>query len=57
MIHDKSICEKCRYNDIGGYSKARHCNKCYNYGEKMLPATLTIIQHPVEVNFECPHCR
>ena len=23
----------------------------------MLPATLTIIQHPVEVNFECPHCR
>lgn len=56
MIHDKSICEKCRYNDISGYSKARHCNKCYNYGEKMLPATLTIIQHPVEVNFECPHC-
>ena len=50
MIHDKSICEKCRYNDISGYSKARHCNKCYNYGEKMLPATLTIIQRPVKVN-------
>ncbi len=39
MIHDKSICEKCRYNDINGYSlRLRHCNKCDNYGEKVLKA-------------------
>ena len=56
MIHDKSICEKCRYNDISGYSKVRHCNKCYNYGEKMLPATVRIIEIPTIIQIDCPHC-
>lgn len=56
MIHDKSICEKCRYNDISGYSKARHCNKCYNCGEKMLPATVRIIEIPTIIQIDCPHC-
>ena len=56
MIHDKSICEKCRYNDISGYSKVRHCNKCSNYGEKMLPATVRIIEIPTIIQIDCPHC-
>ena len=56
MIHDKSICEKCRYNDIKGYSEVRHCNKFDNYGEKLLPSDVRIIQRPVEVKIECPHC-
>ncbi|KIS21687.1 hypothetical protein [Clostridium botulinum] len=57
MIHDKSICEKCRYNDINGYSlRLRHCNKCDNYGEKVLKADVRVIQKPVEIRIDCPHC-
>ena len=57
MIHDIEICKECHYMKIENLScRERHCRKCDNYGEKMLPATLTIIQRPVEVNFECPHC-
>lgn len=57
MIHDKSICDKCRYNDIKGYSlKLRHCNKCDNYGERRLPDDVRIIRRPSEVEIECPHC-
>ena len=57
MIHDIEICKECHYMKIEDHScRERHCRKCDNYGEKMLPATLTIIQCPVEVNFECPHC-
>lgn len=57
MIHDIENCKECHYMKIEDPScRERHCRKCSNYGEKMLPATLTIIQRPVKVNFECPHC-
>ena len=58
MIHDIENCKECHYMKIEDPScRERHCRKCSNYGEKMLPATVRMIQHPVEVNFECPHCR
>ncbi|MDB1935373.1 hypothetical protein PMY12_14935 [Clostridium tertium] len=57
MIHDKSICKECRYNNIKEYSlKLRHCNKCDNYGEKVLKANVRVIQRPVKIGIDCPHC-
>ena len=32
------------------------CRKCENYGERLLPTDVRIIQRPVEVKIECPHC-
>lgn len=57
MIINKNICEKCEYKDITGYSlKLRHCQKCDNYGEKVLPSTVRVIQKPVDIKIDCPHC-
>lgn len=57
MVHDKKLCEECRYNKIEGYAlKIRHCNKCENYGEKVLEASVIIIQKPTDVKIYCPHC-
>ena len=56
-VHDKSICEDCHYRKISdGLLRLRHCKRCGNYGEKMLPATATIITAPVRVTVDCPHC-
>ena len=58
MVHDIDICKECHcYKNIENYScKERHCRKCENYGERLLPADVRIIQRPVEVKIECPHC-
>lgn len=57
MIHDKAICKDCRYMKINSYSlRMRHCQKCNNYGEKLLEADVTVNQTPVSVSFTCPHC-
>lgn len=56
-VHDEIICEDCRYMKIRDLSlRERHCRKCDNYGEKMLPATAEIITTPVRVKVNCPHC-
>lgn len=56
-VHDKSICEDCHYIKISnGLLRLRHCKRCGNYGEKMLPATLRVIKVPVEIQIDCPHC-
>lgn len=57
MIHNIKLCEKCRYNEIKDfYLKTRHCNKCDNYGEKILKADVRVVQAPVDVRIDCPHC-
>ena len=58
MVHDIDICKECHYyKNIENYScRERHCRKCDNYGERLLPSDLRIIQSPVEVKIECPHC-
>ena len=57
MIHDIEICKECHYMKIENLScRERHCRKCDNYGEKSLPGYVRIIQRPVEVKIECPHC-
>lgn len=58
MVHDIEICKECHYYiNIENYScRERHCRKCDNYGERLLPADVRIIQRPVEVKVECPHC-
>lgn len=56
-IHDKTICEDCRYMKIrDNCLRERHCKKCSNYGEEILPAAATIITAPVRVKVDCPHC-
>ena len=39
MVHDIDICKECHcYKNIENYScKERHCRKCENYGERLLP--------------------
>lgn len=57
MIHDIENCKECHYMKIEDPScRERHCRKCSNYGERLLPADVRIIQRPVEVKIECPHC-
>lgn len=56
MIHDLNICKDCRYNNINSYSKIRHCARCNNYGQKILKANVVIVQRPVEIIINCPHC-
>lgn len=57
MINDIEICKECHYMKIKNYScRERHCRKCDNYGKKLLPADVRIIQRPIEVRIECPHC-
>ena len=58
MVHDIDICKECPYyKNIENYScRERHCRKCDNYGERLLPSDVRIIQSPVEVKIECPHC-
>ena len=58
MVHDIDICKECLYyKNIENYScRERHCRKCGNYGERLLPSDVRIIQRPVEVKIECPHC-
>ena len=58
MVHDIDICKECHYyKNIENYScRERHCRKCDNYGERLLPTDVRIIQRPVEVEIECPHC-
>lgn len=58
MVHDIDICKECPYyKNIENYScRERHCRKCENYGERLLPTDVRIIQRPVEVKIECPHC-
>lgn len=57
MINDIEICKECHYMKIENYScRERHCRKCDNYGGKLLPADVRIIQRPIEVRIECPHC-
>lgn len=56
-IHDKTICEDCRHMKISNEClRERHCKKCSNYGEEILPAVATIITAPVRVKVDCPHC-
>lgn len=58
MVHDIDICKECYYyKNIKNYScRERHCRKCDNYGERLLLAYVRIIQRPIEVKIECPHC-
>lgn len=57
MIHDIEICKECHYMKIENLScRERHCRKCSNYGEKMLPATVRIIEIPTIIQIDCPHC-
>ena len=57
MINDIEICKVCHYMNIKDYScRERHCRKCDNYGEKLLPADVRIIQRPVMARIDCPHC-
>ena len=58
MVHDIDICRECHYyKNIENYScRERHCRKCDNYGERLLRTDVRIIQRPVEVKIECPHC-
>ena len=58
MVHDIDICKECHYyKNIENHScRERHCRKCDNYGERLLPSDVRIIQRPVEVKIECPHC-
>lgn len=39
MVHDIDVCKECHYyKNIENYScKERHCRKCENYGERLLP--------------------
>ena len=56
-VHDKSICEECHYMNISnGLLRLRHCKRCGNYGEKMLPATVRVIKTPIKTQIDCPHC-
>lgn len=57
MIHDKSLCEGCHYMKINnGLLRTRHCKRCDNYGERLLPATVRVIKAPIKIQIECPHC-
>ena len=57
MIHDIENCKECHYMKIEDPScRERHCRKCSNYGEKMLPATVRMIHQPSIAQIDCPHC-
>lgn len=58
MVHDIDICNECHYyKNIENYScRERHCRKCDNYGEKMLPATVRMIHQLSIAQIDCPHC-
>lgn len=57
MIHDIEICKECHYMKIEDPScRERHCRKCSNYGEKMLPATVRMIHQLSIAQIDCPHC-
>lgn len=58
MVHDIDICKECHYyKNIENYScRERHCRKCDNYGEKMLPATVRMIHQLSIAQIDCPHC-
>ncbi len=57
MIHDIENCKECHYMKIEDPScRERHCRKCSNYGEKMLPATVRMIHQLSIAQIDCPHC-
>lgn len=57
MIHDIENCKECHYIKIKDQScRERHCRKCSNYGEKMLPATVRMIHQLSIAQIDCPHC-